>query len=130
MKMIDRNTDYNILVEAEAVAATYSRLKPADMNISDIEWMVASDETKLLLIHTQQLAKYLGEVYLEAEETGNHGQAALLYQVLNNRPCLSSIDPNINDLYECIEREVQFTASTRSWIKEVQTLVYQDFPQK
>ena len=111
--MIDRNIDYNILIEAEAVAAAYARRKPDNINISDVEWLAAGDETKLLLIHTQKLAMYLGEAYIEAEKQGNHKQSSLLYQILKSRPCLSSIDPDINDLYECIEREMEFTANTR-----------------
>jgi hypothetical protein len=127
--MMEENIDYNILIEAEAVAAEYARMKPDNIDISDVEWSVASDQTKLLLIHTQQLARYLGETYMEAEEQGNQEQASLLYQILEGRPCLLSIDPSINDFYECIEREVQFTASTMLWIQEVKTLLYRDLLQ-
>lgn len=127
--MINKNVDYDILVEAEAVADAYARRKPDCIDISDIEWLVASDETRLLLIHIQQLAKYLGEDYMEAERQGNQEQASLFYQILKGRPCLSSIDPNINDIYECIEREVQFKVSTRLWIQEAKQILYQDFLQ-
>ncbi len=127
--MIDKNIYYNILVEAEAVADAYARRKPDCIDIPDIEWLVASDETRLLLIHTQQLAKYLSEVYMEAEKQGNREEASLLYQILKGRPFLSSIDPNINDIYECIEREVQFKVGTRLWIQEAKAILYRDFLQ-
>ena len=52
--MINKNIDYDILIEAEAVADTYARRKPDCIDIPDIEWLVASDQTRLLLIHTQQ----------------------------------------------------------------------------
>ena len=125
--MINKNIDYDILIEAEAVADTYARRKPDCIDIPDMEWSVVSNQTRLLLIHTQQLAKYLGEVYMEAEKQGNQEQASLLYHILEGRPCLLSIDPNSTDFCECIEREVQFTAGTRSWIQEVKALLYQCF---
>ena len=127
--MIDRNIDYNILIEAEAVAAAYARRKPDNINISDVEWLAAGDETKLLLIHTQKLAMYLGEAYIEAEKQGNQEQASLLYQILKGRPCLSSIDPSINNLHECIDREIEYTVDTRLWIKETKEIVFQNFPE-
>ncbi len=125
--MIDKNRVYDILVEAEAVADAYARRKPDCIDITDKEWEVASDDTRLLLIYTQQLAKYLGEVYMEAERQGNQERVSLLYQILKGRPYLSSIDPNINDLYKCIERELEFKVSTRLWIQGVKATLYQDF---
>ncbi|MFC1913231.1 hypothetical protein ACFLX7_03455 [Chloroflexota bacterium] len=128
--MIGENIDFNILVEAEVVAATYAHRKPDNINISDIEWLVASDETRMLLIRTQQLAEYLCEAYMEAEKRGNREQTALLYHILEGRRCLLSIDPNINEFYEYTEREVQFTVSTRSWIQELKALLQRDLLQK
>ncbi len=125
--MIDKNIGYDALVEAEAVADTYARRKPDCLDITAKEWEVASDDTRLLLIYTQQLAKYLGEVYMEAERQGNQERVSLLYQILKGRPYLSSIDPNINVLYECIERELEFKVSTRLWIQGIKRLLYQDF---
>ncbi|MFC1912745.1 hypothetical protein ACFLX7_00915 [Chloroflexota bacterium] len=127
--MINRNIDYNIVVEAEAVAAAYDCRKPAHIDITDKEWEVASSTTRNLLIHIQQLAKCLGESYLEAEGQGNHEQATMLYQILKERPCLSSIDLDINDLYQCVENEIEFTVNTRLWIKETKIRLYQGFLQ-
>jgi len=129
--MKDKNIHYNILIEAEAVAAAvaaaYSRRKPDNIDIPDIQWEAASDETRSLLIHIQHLAKHLGEAYMEAEKQGNKEKASLLYHILATRPYLSSINPRINDLHECREKEAEFTESTRLWIKETKSTLYRDF---
>lgn len=115
--------DYSILDEAENIATQYAVGKPEYINVPDTDWALVSDETKSLLIQLQQLAKPLGDAYLEAVTQRDQQWKLLLYQRILSRPYLLTIDPEIYDESERIKRETDFIIRAKLWIRDVEELL-------
>jgi len=93
--------------------------KPEYINVTDADWDTASAETKDLLIQVQQLAKRLGDAYLEAVGRGDRQRELLLYQNMAGRPFLLSIDPGLYEESVCVDRETAFIVRAKFWLREI-----------
>lgn len=113
----------DIIKEAEKIANRYELKRPKEINITEADWRVASEETRDLLLQINPLEKPLDSAYWEAVDRENWLRALLIYQRLTHTPYLFSINPILHDSQERGEREKEFIAQAREWLIDVRGLL-------
>ena len=114
---------YDILKEAEAIAAQYISGKADYNDVFSKDWVTISEEIKNLLIEVHQIAKALEISYLEALKQGDREWMSLLWNKISSRPRLGIADASSCFELERIERETEFEVRSRLWIREVHKLL-------
>jgi len=115
--------DYNIMDEAETIANQYTLKKPEYSGLPDTAKATASDEAKGLLVKVQQLVTCLEGAYREAVMQGDRERELLLYNAIECRPDLFSIDLELCNEPDRVERETNFIVMAKLWIIEAKGLL-------
>ena len=115
--------DYNIMDEAETIANQYTLRKSEYIGLPDTARATASDEAKGLLVKVQQLVTCLEGAYREAVMQGDRERELLLYNAIECRPDLFSIDLEFCNEPDRVEGETNFIVMAKLWIREIEELL-------